>query len=51
MNYRETVIAKISELKDGEMKRMSIDGTDVLLSRINGNFYALGASCTHYGAP
>ena len=51
MNYRETVIAHINELKDGEMKRVSIDGTDVLLSRINGNFYAVGASCTHYGAP
>jgi NADPH-dependent 2,4-dienoyl-CoA reductase/sulfur reductase-like enzyme/nitrite reductase/ring-hydroxylating ferredoxin subunit len=51
MNHRETIISNINELKDGEMKRVSIDDTDVLLSRINGNFYALGASCTHYGGP
>ena len=51
MNYRETVIANANELKEGEMTRVSIDGTNVLLSNINGNFYAVGAFCTHYGAP
>ena len=41
-------IAKVSDLKDGQMKEVEIPGTDgkVLLSRVKGNFYATGAKCT-----
>jgi len=51
MKYKEVAIAKKSGLKDGEMKAFSADGTEILLSRINGEFFALAAHCTHYGAP
>lgn len=51
MNYKEAVIANINDFKDGEMKRVSVEGTEVLASRIEGNFYATGAFCPHYGAP
>jgi apoptosis-inducing factor 3 len=51
MNDREFAVAKLSELKDGEMKQVSAGGTEVLLARVGGKCYALGAHCTHYGAP
>ena len=41
-------IAKISDLKDGQMKEITLPGTEdkILLSRIQGNFYATGNRCT-----
>ncbi len=51
MDYKEAVIANINDFKDGEMKRVSVEGTEVLASRIDGNFYATSAFCPHYGAP
>lgn len=44
-------VAQVTDLKDGEMKQVSADGTEVLLVRKDDQFYALGAFCTHYGAP
>jgi NADPH-dependent 2,4-dienoyl-CoA reductase/sulfur reductase-like enzyme/nitrite reductase/ring-hydroxylating ferredoxin subunit len=46
---REAVVAKVSELKDGQMKGVLVGDTKVLLTRINGAFHAVGAVCTHYG--
>ena len=41
-------VAKVSELKDGQMKEVEIPGTEgkILLSRVKGNFYATGSRCT-----
>jgi len=41
-------VAKVSDLKDGQMKEVEIPGTDgkVLLSKVQGNYYATGARCT-----
>jgi hypothetical protein len=33
------------------MKEVSVDGGKVLLSRVNGTYYATNASCSHYAAP
>lgn len=44
-------VASILDLSDDEMKQVTVGGTDILLSRIDGAFYACGAHCTHYGAP
>jgi len=33
------------------MKQLSVNGTDILLARVDGKFHAVGAHCTHYGAP
>jgi NADPH-dependent 2,4-dienoyl-CoA reductase/sulfur reductase-like enzyme/nitrite reductase/ring-hydroxylating ferredoxin subunit len=51
MNDREFAVAKLSELKDGEMKEVEADGTKILLARARGKCFAVGAHCTHYGAP
>ena len=51
MNHKDIPVAKTSELVDGEMKQVSAEGQEILLARVNGNFYAVGAHCTHYGAP
>jgi len=41
-------VAKVSDLKDGQMKEVEIPGAEgkVLLSRVKGSFYATGARCT-----
>src|SRR5687767_2303450 len=51
MNEREFAVAKLSELKDGEMKEVAAGETKILLARVGGKCYAVGAHCTHYGAP
>ncbi|MEH1840172.1 MAG: FAD-dependent oxidoreductase [Nostoc sp.] len=50
MKQIEGVVAKITNLKDGEMLQVSVGETEVLLSRIDGKYYAVGAHCTHYKA-
>lgn len=44
-------VAATNELKEGEMKQVTADGTDILLTKVNGKHFAVGAFCTHYGAP
>ncbi|PAP78469.1 apoptosis inducing factor family protein [Rubrivirga marina] len=44
-------VAAASDLADGEMRQVQADGTDVLLSRVDGVYHACTAFCTHYGAP
>lgn len=45
----EAVVARVSDLKDGEMKEVAVGETKVLLTRLLGKFHAIGAICTHYG--
>lgn len=51
MSKQEIAVAKVSDLKDGEMKEVSAGETKVLLARVRGKYHAVGAHCTHYGAP
>src|SRR5215470_3693513 len=51
MKYREVPTIKSNELADGEMKQVSAEGTNILLSRVKGQYHAVGAFCPHYGAP
>ena len=44
-------IASINDLKDAEMKDYSFEAGKVLLSRIDGKFYATSHLCPHYKAP
>lgn len=40
-----------SSLKDGEKLLGHANGEQVLLARVNGEYFAIGATCTHYGGP
>ena len=33
------------------MKEVEVGGKKILLAREHGEYYAVGAKCTHYGAP
>jgi len=37
----------ITALRDGEMRALRIDGVDVLLCRVDGQYFALANHCTH----
>ncbi|XP_052074366.1 apoptosis-inducing factor 3-like isoform X1 [Mytilus californianus] len=47
----EAVVCEVDDLKDGEMREVDVGEGKALLVRENGQFYALGNKCTHYGAP
>jgi len=40
-------IGKISDVKDGTMKKFEVEGKDMLVSNIGGKYYAINNKCTH----
>lgn len=40
---------KISEFREGQPKRVKLEGKGVLVAKVGGNFYAIGDQCTHWG--
>jgi len=38
-----------SEIKVGKMKKVILDGKEILIANVNGNYYAVGNECTHFG--
>jgi NADPH-dependent 2,4-dienoyl-CoA reductase/sulfur reductase-like enzyme/nitrite reductase/ring-hydroxylating ferredoxin subunit len=49
---RKIRVARTRDLKAGTMKAVAVEGDHrVLLCNVGGTITALGASCTHYGAP
>ncbi|HLU10030.1 MAG TPA: FAD-dependent oxidoreductase [Oceanobacillus sp.] len=38
-------------LQDGEMTRLELEGKPVVVARVEGQYYAFGGNCPHYGAP
>ena len=48
---KEVIIAKVTDLQDGEMKGVEVDGLKILLTRLDGTFFAIGGECSHYGGP
>ncbi len=44
------IAGKVSEIPPGKMIKISIDGKEIMVSNIDGNFYAVDDSCTHSGA-
>ena len=46
---RYVKIAMTSDLKDGEKKRILIEGKDILLVKIGDSYYAVDNTCTHMG--
>ena len=40
-------VLSVNELADGEMVGFEVDGTRILLAKVEGDFFAIGATCTH----
>jgi nitrite reductase/ring-hydroxylating ferredoxin subunit len=43
-------IGQTDQIPLGTMKSFSIKGKAVLVANIEGNYYAMGSECTHFGA-
>jgi nitrite reductase/ring-hydroxylating ferredoxin subunit/uncharacterized membrane protein len=46
-----TDAAGADDLQEGQLRRVEVAGQAVLLVRRNGDVYAIGATCSHYGGP
>ncbi len=44
------LVGKTSEIKKGQMKKISIDEKEVVIANFDGNFFAVDDTCTHAGA-
>ena len=43
-------VAKVSEISDGKMKHIEVDGKEVLIANVGGKFYAISDRCGHMSA-
>ena len=50
-DYTEEAVCRVDDLADGQMNDVRVGDTDVLLARVDGQFYALYPKCSHYQAP
>ena len=41
---------KVSDITSGKMVMVSTDGKDILVTNVDGNYYAMNDTCTHAGA-
>jgi nitrite reductase/ring-hydroxylating ferredoxin subunit len=44
-------VAKVGDLSDDEMMGVNVDGEEILLANVGGEYRAIGAVCTHEGGP
>ncbi len=44
------IVGKASDFVPGKIQKVTIDGKDVLVANIDGNYYAVNDTCTHAGA-
>lgn len=44
-------VLKTSDLRDGEMTAVDVEGKQVLIVKLDGKFYAIDNICSHKGAP
>jgi nitrite reductase/ring-hydroxylating ferredoxin subunit len=44
------IVGKVSDIPLGKMIKISVDGKDVMVANIDGDFCAMDDSCTHSGA-
>lgn len=44
------IAGKVSDMSPGTMKKISIDGKDIVVVNVEGEFCAIDDSCTHSGA-
>ncbi len=52
MGYSNINVGRVSDFNKGEMKAVSVGkDKEILIVNIDNEIFALGAHCTHYGAP
>ena len=44
-------VATVDDLDDGEMMQVTVEDLDLVLARLDGEYFATGGHCSHYGAP
>ena len=44
------LVGKTSDIPSGKMTMVSTDGKDILVTNVDGNYYAMDDTCTHAGA-
>jgi nitrite reductase/ring-hydroxylating ferredoxin subunit len=44
------IVGKTADIAPGKMQKVSVDGRDILVANINGDYYACDDTCTHAGA-
>ena len=43
-------VCKTAHLNIGQMKKISVDGKDIVVANIDGDYFAINDTCTHAGA-
>ena len=43
-------VCKTTEIIPGQMKKVSVNGNEILVTNIEGNYFAIDDTCTHAGA-
>lgn len=46
-----TTVARLSDIRPGQMHYVDIDGLPIALANVAGTIYAFGDSCRHEGGP
>ena len=41
---------KTTEIVSGQMKKITVDGREIVISNVGGNYFAIDDTCTHSGA-
>jgi nitrite reductase/ring-hydroxylating ferredoxin subunit len=44
------IVCKANELEPGSMKKVPIDGKEIVVANVNGKYFACDDTCTHAGA-
>ena len=44
------IACKANELESGNMKKIAIDGKEIVIANVGGNYFACDDTCTHSGA-
>ena len=55
INQCELVMGKIiacktTELESGNLKKITVDGKEIVMANVDGNYFACDDTCTHSGA-
>ena len=44
------IVGKTSDISPGKMQKVTVDGKEILVMNLDGNYFAMNDTCTHAGA-